>query len=83
MHLEGNVFATITSSGAAFANPDGCGTSATVVIQTSDTQYNQKLSTVLTAVALGKQVDFWLIGCTSTPWNVTMPVVYALSLMNQ
>lgn len=80
IHIEGTAFATVTASGPAFANPDNCGSSNLVVIQTSDTQYNQKLALVLAAFSQGTQVDFWLMGCISTPWGYTAPLVYAIDV---
>ena len=83
VHIEGTGFANVASSGTAFANPDGCGASTNVILQASDSQYNQNLATILTAAATGKQVEFWLVGCTNTPWGATMPVIYSVTLVNQ
>ena len=58
IHIEGTAFAAVFSSGSAFANPDNCGSSNVVIIQTSDAQYNQKLALALSALAQGTHLDF-------------------------
>jgi hypothetical protein len=63
---------------AAWSNPDGCATSAFVVLQVSNPQYRDVLAAVLMASASGKTVNFWVNGCLSTPWGVA-PIVQSIT----
>lgn len=55
-------------------NPDNCGSSGQVIVSTSNPLYAQFMAQLTTAAAAGKPVQFWLEGCTSTPWGFTIPI---------
>jgi hypothetical protein len=63
-----------------WANPDGCGIASVVVIQMSNPYYRDLLATVLTASATGKTVTFYVVGCASTNWGGTAPIVDAATI---
>ena len=79
VHVEGAYFVTVTSV-AAFSNPDGCGNSTMVMLQSSAGGYSSIFASVLAAQAAGKAIEFWLTGCAATPWGYTVPVVYSVSV---
>lgn len=64
-------------------NPDSCGTNQQVAINTSDPFFSEMMSTILTAAAAGKTVDFYMVGCWSTPWGYTAPIAAAVTAYMQ
>jgi hypothetical protein len=63
-----------------WANPDGCGTSSFVILQMSNANYKDYLATILAAGTAQKQLNFWLSGCTSTPWGGSAPLVMTVTI---
>jgi len=61
-----------------FDNPDNCGKSTMAMIPFSDISKEAKLSVALAAYMGGKRVQTYMMGCESTPWGYTVPVVYNL-----
>ena len=72
---------TLTITGAtSWGNPDGCTTSAYVIVLPSNPFYKDIEAAVLTAGTAGKTVSFWLSGCTAVPWGGTAPIATAVSI---
>lgn len=59
---------------ANWGNPDGCTNPSTAVIPFSNSNYRDLLANALMASAADKNVQFWFIGCATTPWG-TEPIV--------
>jgi hypothetical protein len=66
--------AVITGT-SAWGNPDACGGSGFLILQTSNSMYKETLATILSAATAGKTVSFWVSGCIATPWGGTAPLV--------
>ncbi len=67
------------NSGTQWGNPDHCGISTFVVLQTSNPYYRDMLSLAATAVATGQSVALWLSGCVNTPWG-NAPIVAIITV---
>ncbi len=81
VHVEAGWFVTIGGV-AAFNNPDGCGNATMVWLEQSGAGYSSIFAQVLAAQASGKQMSFWLNGCTATPWGFTVPLVYSSNVQS-
>ena len=75
----GDQILTITGA-TSWGNPDGCTTSAYVIVLPSNPFYKDIEAAVLTAGTAGKTVSFWLSGCTAVPWGGTAPIATAVSI---
>ena len=62
---------------SAWGNPDGCSNASTVVVPLSNPNYRDMLASALMASATGKNVQFWVVGCASTPWG-TEPIAVTI-----
>jgi len=63
-----------------YANPDGCGLTGVVVVQTSNANYKDMLAAILSAGVSQKQLGFWVSGCVYTPWGGTAALVVDVSV---
>jgi hypothetical protein len=79
IHVEGSQFVAISAL-PAFANPDSCGTSDMAVIRPGDPGYKEVVAIATTALMAEKQIRFWLAGCVGTPWGVSAPLIYSISI---
>jgi hypothetical protein len=73
VHVEGGSFVTIQAH-TPFNNPDGCGNSLYVMLQSTTAGFSTIFAQVLAVQAAGNPIDFWLVGCASTPWGFTVPI---------
>jgi hypothetical protein len=73
VHVEGGSFVTIQAH-TPFNNPDGCGNSLYVMLQSTTPGFSTMFAQVLAVQAAGNPIDFWLVGCASTPWGFTVPI---------
>ena len=62
---------------SAWGNPDGCTNPSTIVVPFSNTEYKDMLASALMASAAGKNVQFWVVGCATTPWG-TEPIAVTI-----
>jgi len=63
---------------SAWGNPDGCSNPSTIVVPFSNTGYRDILAAALMASAAGKNVQFWVVGCATTPWG-TEPIAVTIT----
>lgn len=79
--IEGGAeFIAYPPSGSNFNNPDACGQSNVVILESTDSGYQQELAALLAAQAEGAKVQFWLSGCVNSPWGYTVPHIYSISV---
>jgi hypothetical protein len=83
VHVEGGSFVAVKAA-TAWNNPDGCTYPAGNIVgfYVSDATEKEKFSLVLTAIASGKSVGFWLDGCIATPWGGTIPRSVTADIFN-
>jgi len=79
VQIEGASYVVIHPT-TAWDNPDSCGTGAYAIIPLTDNTSDKKLSVALTAYMSGKKLGLWFTGCKQTPWGVTAPIIYTLSV---
>jgi hypothetical protein len=80
IHIEGTAFVSVIPTSGAFSNPDSCGSSSIVMVQSSVSYYQNMLALLAEAYASGTNVQFYLNGCASTPWGYTVPIVWSMDL---
>lgn len=61
-------------------NPDGCSTSQVIAIPSTEPKWDSVLSMRMTSIAAGTPVNFYVSGCTSSPWYSSVPSVYSVVL---
>jgi|GEM_PF-3183194 len=60
----------------SFGNPSGCTVSDQIFVAFSHPQYNQIYATLMTALAVGRQVMAYSVGCAPEPWYSVSSVTY-------
>jgi len=79
VQIEGTSYIVIRPT-TAWDNPDVCGTVDYAIIPMTDVASDKKLSVALSAYMSGKKLGLWFTGCVQTPWGVTAPIIYTLSV---
>src|SRR5688572_13684616 len=76
--ISGSSNAGLTIWVSGISNPDSCGDTDKVHIKRSTTNYSEMVAAVISAIASGKKIGFYSLGCEVIPFwggTTTYPIV--------